>query len=41
MNFQEHLSVEDFKAVFQMEIEDFYKLPEWRRQNLKKSANLY
>jgi len=36
-----YLSVEDFKAVFQMDPDGFCKLPKWKQQNLKKAKDLF
>lgn len=38
---EEYLNDEDFVVAFGMERENFERLPLWRRQNLKKAANLF
>ena len=38
---QRHLSDVDFEAIFHMSRTDFYRLPQWRRNDLKKRAKLY
>lgn len=36
-----HLSDDDFQHLFQMKRSDFYRLPEWRRIDLKKRLKLF
>jgi len=36
-----HLSNEEFEALFQMSRLDFYRLPEWKRNELKKNVKLF
>ena len=38
---EEYLSDQEFNQVFGMEKEDFYNLPAWKKQSLKKSKNLF
>ncbi|GAB6023187.1 hypothetical protein CHUAL_014211 [Chamberlinius hualienensis] len=38
---ERHLSNEDFEAVFRMGRSEFYRLPEWRRNDMKKRAKLF
>lgn len=39
--FQRHLSDNEFYTLFQMNRSDFYRLPEWRRVDLKKRFKLF
>ena len=36
-----YLSSHDFDELFQMSKEDFYSLPPWKQQNLRKEKNLF
>jgi Icc-related predicted phosphoesterase len=36
-----YLSVEDFKAVFQMDLDGFCRLPKWRQDSLKKAKGVF
>nr|CAB3266743.1 supervillin-like [Phallusia mammillata] len=36
-----YLSVKDFNDLFEMTKEEFYKLPPWKQQNLRKEKKLY
>lgn len=36
-----HLTKDDFKKLFNMDIADFDSLPQWRRANLKKQAGIF
>lgn len=38
---ERHLSNEEFQAIFHMTRLEFYRLPEWRRNDLKKRAKLF
>lgn len=38
---ERHLSNEDFQAIFHMSRMDFYRLPEWKRNDMKKRAKLF
>ncbi|RXG71072.1 Actin-binding LIM protein 3 [Armadillidium vulgare] len=38
---ERHLSDVDFEMVFHMTRMDFYRLPEWRRNDLKRRARLF
>ncbi|XP_065564936.1 actin-binding LIM protein 3-like isoform X3 [Artemia franciscana] len=38
---ERHLSDVDFEVIFQMSRGDFYRIPEWRRNELKKRVKLY
>ncbi|XP_068162120.1 actin-binding LIM protein 1-like isoform X3 [Antennarius striatus] len=38
---ERHLSPESFSEIFGMEIQEFDKLPLWKRNDLKKKANLF
>ncbi|CAG0880026.1 unnamed protein product [Darwinula stevensoni] len=40
-NLERHLSDVDFEAIFHMSRTDFYRLPQWRRNDMKKRAKLY
>ena len=39
--FQRHLTDQEFGGMFGMSPAEFYKLPEWRRNKLKKALHLY
>lgn len=38
---QRHLSNEEFQALFHMSRLEFYRLPEWKRNDLKRRAKLF
>jgi len=38
---EKYLSDEDFVRIFKMDREKFYRLPDWKRQNLKAWAKLF
>lgn len=38
---ERHLSNDDFEGLFRMGRMEFYRLPEWRRNDLKKRAKLF
>jgi len=38
---EQHLCREEFELVFAMSLEQFYRLAEWRRNDLKQRAGLY
>lgn len=38
---QRHLSPSEFEAVFQLSQAEFYQLPKWRRNELKRRARLF
>lgn len=38
---ERHLSTEEFMALFGMSRVDFYRLPEWKRNDLKKRVRLF
>lgn len=38
---ERHLSDTDFEMVFHMTRMDFYRLPEWRRNELKRRAKFF
>lgn len=38
---QRHLSPESFFDIFGMEIQEFDRLPLWKRNDMKKKANLF
>ena len=40
-NFQRHLSDTEFEAIFQMSRSDFYRVPAWKRNELKKRFRLF
>ncbi|XP_050054582.1 actin-binding LIM protein 3 isoform X4 [Aphis gossypii] len=40
-NLDRHLSPTEFEAVFQMSQAEFYQLPKWRRNELKRRARLF
>lgn len=39
--FQRHLSDTEFEQLFQCTRSDFYRLPQWRRNELKRRARLF
>ncbi|XP_022918033.1 actin-binding LIM protein 2 isoform X2 [Onthophagus taurus] len=41
VNLERHLSDTEFEAIFQCVRADFYRLPQWRRNELKKRARLF
>ncbi|XP_066998825.1 actin-binding LIM protein 2 isoform X1 [Anabrus simplex] len=41
LNLERHLSDAEFEAVFQMSRVEFYRLPQWRRNDLKRRARLF
>ncbi|XP_044271565.1 actin-binding LIM protein 3 isoform X2 [Tribolium madens] len=40
-NLERHLSDAEFEAIFQVARTDFYRLPQWRRNELKRRARLF
>jgi hypothetical protein len=40
-DWQSYLSDEEFASVFNMSKDDYAKKPQWKREELKKKANLY
>ncbi|XP_077506386.1 actin-binding LIM protein 2-like [Amblyomma americanum] len=38
---ERHLSNEEFQALFHMSRLEFYRLPEWKRNDLKRRAKLF
>jgi actin-binding LIM protein len=38
---QRHLSDAEFEAILQVGRQDFYRLPQWRRNELKRRARLF
>lgn len=38
---ERHLSPESFYNVFSMDIQEFNRLPLWKRNDMKKKANLF
>ena len=38
---EKYLTDEEFQKVFKMDREKFYKLPDWKRQDLKARAKLF
>ncbi|XP_044753650.1 actin-binding LIM protein 1 isoform X3 [Coccinella septempunctata] len=40
-NLERHLSDAEFEALFQLSRTDFYRLPQWRRNELKRRARLF
>jgi len=36
-----YLSVSDFAELFEMSKKEFYSLPPWKQQNLRKEKNLF
>ncbi len=40
-NLEKHLSDADFELAFGMPRDEFYELPIWRRNNLKKRVKLF
>ncbi|XP_048524445.1 actin-binding LIM protein 3 isoform X3 [Dendroctonus ponderosae] len=41
LNLERHLSDQEFEAIFQVGRHDFYRLPQWRRSELKRRARLF
>ncbi|XP_060529916.1 actin-binding LIM protein 3 isoform X3 [Cylas formicarius] len=41
LNLERHLSDQEFEAIFQIARPDFYRLPQWRRSELKRRARLF
>lgn len=41
LNLERHLSDQEFEAIFQFPRPDFYRLPQWRRNELKRRARLF
>ncbi|XP_065215240.1 actin-binding LIM protein 3-like isoform X3 [Planococcus citri] len=41
LNLERHLSDAEFETLFQMSRTDFYRLPQWRRNELKRRARLF
>lgn len=41
LNLERHLSDQEFEAIFQVSRTDFYRLPAWRRNELKRRARLF
>ncbi|XP_066246465.1 actin-binding LIM protein 2 isoform X3 [Euwallacea similis] len=41
LNLERHLSDQEFEAIFQASRPDFYRLPQWRRNELKRRARLF
>ncbi|KAJ9573795.1 hypothetical protein L9F63_008832, partial [Diploptera punctata] len=41
LNLERHLSDTEFEAVFQLNRVEFYRLPQWRRNDLKRRARLF
>lgn len=41
LNLERHLSDQEFEAIFQVARHDFYRLPQWRRNELKRRARLF
>lgn len=39
--FQRHLSDAEFEAILQVARVEFYRLPQWRRNELKRRARLF
>lgn len=40
-SFQRHLAPDTFFEIFGMEIQEFNKLPLWKRNDMKKKARLF
>jgi hypothetical protein len=38
---QQHLSKEEFEELFHMTQEEFYRLAEWKRNDIKKRIELF
>ena len=38
---QIHLEKEEFEDIFEMKMDEFSHLPEWKRNDLKKKRDLY
>ncbi|XP_046993366.1 actin-binding LIM protein 3 isoform X3 [Schistocerca americana] len=41
LNLERHLSDAEFEAVFQMSRVEFYRMPQWRRNDIKRRARLF
>lgn len=41
LNLERHLSDAEFEAILQIGRQDFYRLPQWRRNELKRRARLF
>ncbi|XP_028040559.1 actin-binding LIM protein 2 isoform X3 [Bombyx mandarina] len=41
LNLERHLSDAEFEAILQINRQDFYRLPQWRRNELKRRARLF
>lgn len=41
LNLERHLSDAEFEAILQVGRQDFYRLPQWRRNELKRRARLF
>ncbi|CAH1134846.1 unnamed protein product [Ceutorhynchus assimilis] len=41
LNLERHLSDQEFEALFQLARSDFYRLPQWRRNEIKRRARLF
>lgn len=40
-SFQKHLSKDEFESIFHMTHQEFYRLAEWKQNDLKKRVGLY
>lgn len=38
---EDHLTDDEFKIVFGMTVDEFQKMPQWKRDNMKKAKNLF
>lgn len=41
LSLQRHLSNEEFQAIFHVSRLEFYRLPEWRRNDMKRRVKLF
>jgi len=41
LNLERHLSDAEFEAVFQCNRVEFYRLPQWRQNDIKRRARLF
>ncbi|XP_076266584.1 actin binding LIM protein Uncoordinated 115a isoform X6 [Rhynchophorus ferrugineus] len=41
LNLERHLSEQEFENIFQLSRSEFYRLPQWRRNELKRRARLF
>lgn len=41
VNFQRHLSDQEFEALLQLPRSDFYRLPQWKRNDMKRRVRLF